>query len=75
MACIRSNRFCACVQDKLCQFLANKQQNPQQILIKRDFTTSLHGVNLLKAQINGSLVRDISRKCQVNFVLIFFSYF
>lgn len=72
MACIRSNRFCACVQDKVCQFVNAKvlHNNPQQqILIKKDFTTT--SFNHVKSQpvsgpAKGSLVSNISKKCQVN---------
>lgn len=73
MACIRSNRFCACVQDKVCQFVNAKvlHNNPQhqQILFKKDFTTT--SFNLIKSQsptgsVNASLVSNISKKCQVN---------
>lgn len=77
MACIRSNRFCACVQDKVCQFVNAKvlHNNPQQqILIKKDFTTT--SFNLVNSQqplsgtSKGSLVGNISKKCQVNIPLI-----
>lgn len=83
MACIRSNRFCACVQEKLCQLINNKNatiQNQQnQILFKKDFTTSAANLNKplsLKsthlfigsaaAAHNTSFVRNVSKKCQVS---------